>query len=564
METIQVNKTFSRGFALAPAFVVQNSKVSVATYTVTGEESIQREQARFNMAVDQVSTNLEELAAANEIFAAHLSLVNDFMLRDGVFGRIQDSQQNAEAALQDTITEIRAIFEQMEDEYMRERAADISDVGNRLLASLQGRSINRFDGMNKPSVIIAEDLAPSDTANLSLDLVKGFITEKGGITSHVSIMARSLGIPALVGVSGILAAVKPDMIIAMNAQSGQIILDPDEETQAVFAEKQKAFEIRMKQLEESSILPAVTTDGHKVKVFANVGSVQDIRNALPYHVNGIGLFRSEFLFMENTHFPTEEEQFATYKDAILTLGHETIVRTLDIGGDKGLSYFEFPAEENPFLGYRAIRLCLDRTDVFKTQIRALLRASQFGPLRIMIPMIISVEELEAAKDLIQACKDELTSEGVAFNADIPVGIMIETPAAVIMAPDLASRCDFFSIGTNDLTQYVLAVDRGNQRISHLYDSCNPAVLRAVKQVIDAGHAAGIEVGMCGEFASDLAVTELLLGLGLDEFSMAAGETPIVKEKIRTLNFSEAQKKTHKVISAATTKDVHAILEATMA
>lgn len=560
METIQVTKTFSRGFALAPAFVVQNNKVTVASYTVAGEESIQREQARFNKAVDQVSVNLEELSAANEIFAAHLSLVNDFMLRDGVFGRIQDSQQNAESALRDTITEIRAIFEQMEDEYMRERAADISDVGNRLLAALQGRSINRFDGLDKPSVIVAEDLAPSDTANLSLELVKGFITEKGGITSHVSIMARSLGIPALVGVSGILQTVKPGMLIAMNAQSGQVILDPDEATQALFVEKQKAFEIRMKQLEETSTLPAVTTDGHKVKVYANVGSVQDIRNALPYHVNGIGLFRSEFLFMENNHFPTEEEQFLTYKEAILTLGHETIVRTLDIGGDKGLSYFEFPVEENPFLGYRAIRLCLDRTDVFKTQLRAILRASQFGPLRIMIPMIISVEELEAAKGIIQTCKYELTAEGLAFDDKIQVGIMIETPAAVLMASDLASQCDFFSIGTNDLTQYILAVDRGNQRISHLYDSCNPAVLRAVKQVIDAGHAAGIEVGMCGEFASDLAVTEFLLGLGLDEFSMAAGETPIIKEKIRTLSYAESQKKTRKIIAASSTAQVHELLE----
>jgi phosphotransferase system enzyme I (PtsI) len=409
-------------------------------------------------------------------------------------------------------------------------------------------------------VIVAEDLAPSDTANLSLELVKGFITEKGGITSHVSIMARSLGIPALVGVSGILQTVKPGMLIAMNAQSGQVILDPDEATQALFAEKQKAFEIRMKQLEETSTLPAVTTDGHKVKVYANVGSVQDIRNALPYHVNGIGLFRSEFLFMESNHFPTEEEQFSTYKEAILTLGHEIIVRTLDIGGDKGLSYFEFPVEENPFLGYRAIRLCLDRTDVFKTQLRAILRASQFGPLRIMIPMIISVEELEAAKAIIQTCKDELTAEGLAFDEKIQVGIMIETPAAVLMAPDLASRCDFFSIGTNDLTQYILAVDRGNQRISHLYDSCNPAVLRAVKQVIDAGHAAGIEVGMCGEFASDLTVTEFLLGLGLDEFSMAAGETPIVKEKIRTLSYAESQKKTRKIIAASSTAQVHELLE----
>lgn len=561
METIQVKKTFSRGFALAPAFVVQNGKVTAATYTVTGAEAIEKEQSRFTEAVEKVSENLTELAAANEIFAGHLSVANDFMLRDGVFTRIGEQNMNAEAALQETIAEIRAMFEQMDDEYMRERAADVSDVGNRLLAALQGRSINRFAALDKPSVIVAEDLAPSDTANINLELVKGFITEKGGITSHVSIMARSLGIPALVGVTGIMQKVKAGMMIAMNAQAGQIILEPDEHMQSSFADQQLAFDLRMKKLEESSMLPATTTDGHTVKVYANVGSVQDIRNALPYHINGIGLFRSEFLFMENTHFPTEEEQFTAYKDAILTLGHEIIVRTLDIGGDKGLSYFTFPQEENPFLGYRAIRLCLDRTDVFRTQIRAILRASQFGPLRIMIPMIISVEELESAQKLVEECKAELRAEGVLFDAHIPVGIMIETPAAVLMARDLAARCDFFSIGTNDLTQYVLAVDRGNQRISHLYDSCNPAVLRAAAQVIEAGHEAGIEVGMCGEFASDLTVTELLLGLGLDEFSMAAGETPLVKEKIRSLNLEKAKEKACEIIRSATTAEVHALLEA---
>lgn len=560
MQKIKVNKTFSRGLALAPAFVVKAEKSVAATYTVNKAEDVMHEQARFVQAVDEVSASLLDLASENDIFAGHLSIVNDFTLRDGVFSRVQDQHMNAEAALLETVAEVRAMFEQMDDEYLRERAADVSDVGSRLLASLQGRTIDRFDGLSQPSIIVADDLAPSDTATLPLEFVKGFITEKGGITSHVCIMARGLGIPALVGVTGIMDAVRPGMIVAMNAQTGDIILEPDSDLESSFLKEQEKFEVRMKQLEESSRLPATTADGHTVKVYANVGSVQDIRNALTYSIEGVGLFRSEFLFMENTHFPTEEEQFAAYKDAILTLGHELIVRTLDIGGDKGLSYFEFPKEENPFLGYRAIRLCLDRTDVLKTQVRAILKASQFGPVRIMLPMIISVEELEAAKQLIEVCKDELRAENIAFDEKIPIGIMIETPAAVMVAPDLAARCDFFSIGTNDLTQYVLAVDRGNQKISYLYDSFHPAVLRSISQVIAAGHAAGIEVGMCGEFASDLEATEVLLGLGLDEFSMAAGETPLVKERIRSLNYSDAQKRAQEIIRASGVAAVHEMLK----
>lgn len=559
MKTMKVKKTFSRGLALAPAFFVGTEKVVIADYLVADSAGVAAEQERFDKAVAAVSDELTALAATNAIFEGHLALANDFMLKEGVYTRITDSKQNAESALDETINELREIFDSMDDEYMRERAADVVDVGNRIQAALQGRSTNRFAAMSLPSIIIAEDLAPSDTANLNLALVKGFITEKGGTTSHVSIMARSLGIPAIVGATGIMAEVTPDMLIAFNAASGDITLDPDAAFQENFKREQEQFLVRAKQLEEHSKLPAVTLDGHEIKAYANVGNVQDIRNAQLFNVSGVGLFRSEFLFMENDHFPTEEEQFNVYKEAITTLGGELIIRTLDIGGDKGLSYFEFPVEENPFLGYRAIRMCLDRTDVFKTQIRALLRASAFGPIRIMLPMIISVDELVESKAIIEKCKVELKEQGFAFNSAVPVGVMIETPAAVFIARDLAKHAAFFSIGTNDLTQYVLAVDRGNERISHLYDTYHPAVLRAINEIIQAGHAGGIEVGMCGEFASDLVAVEMLLGFGLDEFSMAAGETPLVKEKVRSLNFTKAKENAAAILGCSTTDEVKALL-----
>lgn len=558
MKTLKVKKTFSRGLALAPAFVVKDEKLVAADYKLKDKEEAAAEKARFDKAVEAVSAELTLLAEKNAIFEGHLALANDFMLRDGVETRV-DALQNAEASLSETVLELKTIFDSMEDEYMRERAADVVDVGNRLLAALQGRSTNRFADMSAASVIIAEDLAPSDTANLNLDLVKGFITEKGGTTSHVSIMARSLGIPAIVGATGILEACAPGSLVAFDAQSGEIVVEPDEAYQTQFKKAQAEYAERMKQLEQYAELPAVTLDGHEIKAYANVGSVQDIRNALQYKVKGVGLFRSEFLFMESDHFPTEEEQFAAYKEAITTLNNELIIRTLDIGGDKGLSYSEFPAEENPFLGYRAIRLCLDRVDVFKTQIRALLRASAFGPVRIMLPMIISVSEFLQAKEIVEQCKEELRQEGEAFNEAVPLGIMIETPAAVFMARDLAKHAAFFSIGTNDLTQYVLAVDRGNERIAQLYDSYHPAVLRAIHEVIRAGHSGDIEVGMCGEFASDLNATEMLLGFGLDEFSMAASETPLVKERVRKLDFAKAKVRAQSVLTCSSVDQVKALL-----
>ncbi|NLG03961.1 MAG: phosphoenolpyruvate--protein phosphotransferase, partial [Clostridia bacterium] len=411
----------------------------------------------------------------------------------------------------------------------------------RLLMAVKGISANPFDAMDRPGIVVASDLTPSDTIQMNKNLVLGFATQFGGVTSHVSIIAKNLGLPALVGVSDLMHNVQQDDEIILDATGRKVILNPDEETKKFYqdiiykANEEKEFYAKLKNV------PATTKDGKTVEVCANVGNIEDINFAKEFGFDGIGLFRSEFLYMENSHFPTEEEQFEVYRKAVIVAEKYVIVRTLDIGGDKALSYFEFEKEENPFLGWRAIRICLEMTDIFKTQLRALLRASAFGEIKIMYPMIISEEELDTANALLEECKRELDAEGKAYNKDIRVGVMIETPAAVLCAPELAKKADFFSIGTNDLTQYITAVDRGNKRIAHLYNSFHPAVLRAIKMVINAGHAAGIPVGMCGEFASDENATKLLLGMGLDEFSMSASCINRVKALIREMNFKELSK-----------------------
>ena len=525
---------------------------------VQTEQEVEAEKAAFNGAIERVSAALTELAATSDIFGGHLAIAMDFMLHDSVLTKISD-KQNAEVAVENAIGELKAMFESMDDEYMRERAADVVDVGKRIMAELKGIAIDKFSAIREPVVVVAEDLTPSDTAEMDFSLVRGFITAKGGVTSHVCIIARGLGIPALVGVTGILDEVKSGDPMIFDAATGDIYVYPDEATANTLREKAARDAAEQEAIEARATLPAVTKDGREVKVYANVGSVADIRSALDYKIDGVGLFRTEFLFMENTDFPSEEEQFEVYKEAITLLGKEMIIRTLDIGGDKALPYFEFEEEENPFLGWRAIRMCLSKVDMFKEQLRALLRASFYGPIRIMLPMIISVEEVEQVKAIIETCKDELRAEGKDFNENVPVGIMVETPAAVLAADLLAPHVDFFSIGTNDLTQYVLAVDRGNEAIEALYDSFHPAVMRAIARVIEAGKAAGIEVGMCGEFASDSKATEVLLGFGLDEYSMAANETARVKERIRNLSYADAQELGKQVLAASRVDEVKSLI-----
>ena len=537
MKALQVDRCASPGIVTGRAFVVKKAQISVEAYDFSDPQA---EKNKFGAAVEAVAEGLKEAAKGSEIFAAHIDLVRDFALRDNVERLITAENKNAQVAAAESCDLFANMFLATDNALMRERAADLRDIRERLLMAMQGISVDPFGNMKEPGIVIAEDLSPSDTTSMNRSLVLGFATQSGGVTSHVAIIAKTLGLPALVGVAGLMESVFDGEQLILDADEGKLIISPDEATSQSYVARISESNRRHRELAKLKGLPAVTSDGVTVELYANVGNVNDILAAKEFGFDGIGLFRTEFLYMENTHFPTEEEQFTIYRQALLTAEKPVIIRTLDIGGDKNLPYYEFEKEENPFLGLRAIRLCFALPEVFKTQLRALLRASAFGTLRIMYPMIISAEELEKANAFLAECKKELDAERIPYDKNVEVGIMVETPAAVFCAPELARKVDFFSIGTNDLTQYITAVDRGNKRVAHLYDSKNPAVLRAIKQVIAAGHAAGIKVGMCGEFASDESAVPLLLGMGLDEFSMSAGRINWVKAQIRALSFADIQ------------------------
>ncbi len=556
MSHLKVSKTASKGIVMGNARIVKKADLSPCNYKAT---DIKSEIQKFTDATVVVLKDLEILAQKSDVLAGHIEIMNDPALLAGVTSKVEDGA-NVEEALFNTSEEFAMIFEMMDDEYMRERSSDIRDVSRRLMANIKGIKDVNLSEITDEVILIAEDLVPSDTASLNLDFILGFITELGGVTSHVSIMARSVSLPALVGVTGILEQTKDDDFVIMDGSTGDIFINPDEETKQKYLELREEFEKKEAMLKEFAHLSAETSDGKSVKICANVGSVTDVENAVKCHIDGVGLFRSEFLYMENTKFPTEDEQFEVYKKAVLTCGNEVIIRTLDIGGDKGLPYFEFPVEENPFLGYRAIRISLELQDVFKAQLRALLRASAFGHIKIMYPMIVSVEELIDANNVLEICKNELKAEGIAFNQDIEVGMMIETPASVMCAENFAKHVKFFSIGTNDLTQYMLCVDRGNKKISNMYNSFNPAVLHAIQKVIDAGHKENIEVGMCGEFASDPRAAKLLLGMGLDEYSVSASEVSNIKYIIRNASYKDCKEIAEKVRDAYTIEQVMEIIK----
>lgn len=549
MKKIKTDCCFTSGVALAPAVVLQEQDCAASHSPAKEKEA---ELARFRQAREVVVVELGVLAETNEIFAAHLELVQDPTIEQEVTDAIFNDGKNAEWAVEDVISAYAAIFEQMDDEYMCARAADIRDIGKRLLLKLKGGQDDRLFGITSHCILVARDLAPSDTAKMNPQYVDGFLTEEGGVTSHVAIMAKNLGIPALVGVRGILDAAETGIPIAMDAANGEIIVAPDEKETARYyslLEQQRQQRERMAAAVE---LPSKTVDGRKLRLYANVGSLPEIEAALACGASGVGLFRTEFLYMENSHFPTEEEQYEVYAAAARRMGErELIIRTLDIGGDKHLPYYAFEQEDNPFLGYRAIRFCLGNMDLFKTQLRALLRASAVGNLCIMFPMLVSLTELQEATSLLERCKAELRSEGQLFNEKIKVGMMIETPASVLLADRFSTRVDFFSIGTNDLTQYILAADRGNRKLSSLYDAFHPAVLHAIQAVITAGHRAGIPVGMCGEFAGDPVAFPLLLGMGLDEFSVSARRIPELKQRLQKTSEAEARKLAERVLTCDT-------------
>jgi multiphosphoryl transfer protein len=496
------------------------------------------------------------------IFDAHLLILQDPDLLAAVREQIFDQQINAEAAWQQAIETTAASYRALDDAYLQARAADVTDVGLRLLRILTGKATASLT-LPEPAILVAHDLTPSDTAGLDPEMVLGICTELGGATSHSAILARALGIPAVVGAGTAVAQLKDGMQIALDGSRGRLWLSPDADQWVALTAAREAWLADQATARGQSQEPAITVDGRRFEVVANVRSAADARTALENGAEGVGLLRTEFLYLERTTAPSEAEQIEAYA-AIATVMEKRplIIRTLDVGGDKPLPYLDTGTEENPFLGWRGIRLCLDQPEILKTQLRAILRVSPGHQLKVMFPMITTLDEVRAAKGLLAEAQAELQVEGVPFDESMEVGIMVETAAAVLMADQLAAEVDFFSIGSNDLTQYVMAADRGNNRVAGLADAYQPAVLRAIQQTIAAGHKAGIWVGLCGELAGDPLATPLLVGMGLDEFSMSAPMIPAVKQRIQALTLAEAEKIVARVLGMGTAGEVRQFLTMT--
>ncbi|MFI3325528.1 MAG: phosphoenolpyruvate--protein phosphotransferase [Clostridia bacterium] len=530
MEIINVNKAASRGIVALPVYKYEVPNLEPDFRSIM-ENEISNELSKFEQAKEQVLVELRELSGLSEIFAAHAEIADDFTLQEGIISKIKSQNKNALTAVYETIEEIATMFSMVDDPYMQERSADVKDVGKRFMAKLKNVKLPDLSGINSEVIVIAKDLYPSDTVKIDRNFVKGIITEEGGTTSHVFIIAKSMDIPIIVGVKGMLSKIVDNDIVCMDAQKGEIILHADEIIKNKYTNDAKLYYENKEKLKNLRKEKLTDKNGKKILLCANVGSVKDIENALEMNIDGVGLFRSELLYMDNIHFPTEQEQYEVYKKATEICPNELTIRTLDIGGDKSLSYFMFEEEENPFLGWRAVRICLEMKEMFKDQLKAILRASTYGQIRMMIPMIISMQELIRVKKIVEECKIELKQQGLDYDDEIEIGMMIETPASVILAEDFAKEVDFFSIGTNDLTQYILAVDRGNKKVADMYDYFHPAVLKSIKTIIDAGHKENIKVGMCGEMAGDTNATKILLEMGLDEFSMSASSMDYVREAI---------------------------------
>jgi phosphotransferase system enzyme I (PtsI) len=557
----------SHGIAIGRALVLQERNIEINKISIT---NVEEEKKRFKEAVDKASEQLtkirdkalEKLGADKaQIFESHLFMLQDPEFIGAVENAIESEKINSEYALQNTTNMFVSIFEQMDNEYMRERAADIKDVSQRILNILQGVENVSLASIDEECIIVAKDLTPSDTAQMDREKVLGFATEIGGRTSHSAIMARSLEIPAVVGIGTSIESIKNGDLVILDGNEGTLIVNPNDEQIEKYKAMQKAADILKNELSKLRDLDSITLDGRKVEIAGNIGTPQNAQNVINNGGEGVGLFRTEFLYMDKDSLPTEEEQFNAYKQALQIMqGRPVIIRTLDIGGDKKLPYLPIKEEMNPFLGYRAIRLCLDRKDIFKTQLRALLRASVFGKLKIMFPMISSLQELREAKKVLEEAKSELNSERIEYSNDIEVGIMIEIPSAAVISDVLAKEVDFFSIGTNDLVQYTVAVDRMNEKIAYLYDPFHPAVLRLIKLVIDNAHKEGKWVGMCGEMAGDPKAIPVLLGMGLDEFSMSASSILTARKLIRSLNFEDAKKIANEVLSLGTAEEIKKYLE----
>lgn len=559
-----------KGIAASAGVAVANVyKLEIPAMDIVKKEGADAtaEIAKFNAALEKTKCDIEGIkeraTAAGKlseeeiaVFDAHLMMASDPEFSGQIVSMIENEKVNAEYAAETVANTTVAMFESMDNDYFRERAADVKDVTFRLKANILGVTIPDLGAITEDSIVVAHDLTPSDTAQLN-EFAKGFVTAIGGRTSHSAIMARSLEIPAVVGCANILEEAKHGDVLALDAVEGIVELNPSADVIATYEKKKEAFLEEKEALKVLKDAKSISTDGHQVELAGNIGTPNDVEGVVNNGGEGVGLYRTEFLYMNSQEFPTEEEQFIAYKAVLEGMGgKKVVVRTLDIGGDKTLPYFTFPEEMNPFLGYRAIRLCLDRTDIFRTQLRALCRASVYGKLCIMFPMIATIKEFKDAKAIFEEEKAKLIAEGVAVSDKIEVGMMVEIPAAAVLADQFAKYADFFSIGTNDLIQYSMAADRMSENVSYLYQPYNPSILRLIKMTIDGAHKEGKWAGMCGEMAGEPDAAAILLGLGLDEFSMSATSILKARKVINSLSKKEMEDVAAKCLSFDTADEVH--------
>jgi phosphotransferase system enzyme I (PtsI) len=554
----------SKGIGIGKALIIHKCKNAVSRVKIKDTEA---EVDKFNEAVEKFIQETNELVdklsqKLNGDDKNALVLKNqEYLIRDpeftsGVISAITNDKLNAEAAVEDTCDMLKNIFLSFNNDTMTQRVADIEDMKQRLIAIMQGQKHIDLTNLSDNTVIIADEIHPSMTANMDTEHIAGIISEKGGDTSHASILARALEIPAVLSVKDICSKIAEGEEVIVDGAYGEVFVNPTPITLKIYNKKKKAYDERVKELKKYIDKQTVTKDGRKVMLAANIGNADEAAKAVKAGAEGVGLFRTEFLFMNKQALPTEEEQYNEYKKAAVVLdGRQLTIRTLDIGGDKDIPYMGLTKELNPFLGYRAIRFCLDRVDIFTTQLRAVLRASAYGNIRIMIPMITSVTEVQAVKKIINGICRDLDKKDIKYDKDIKIGVMIETPAAAIMADVLAHEVDFFSIGTNDLTQYTLAVDRGNENVAYLYSALNPAVIRSIKHIIECAHNAGIEAGMCGEAAADERMIPLLLNFGLDEFSVTVSRVLETRKEIASWSSKEVKEITENVMNYSEEKEV---------
>ncbi|WP_270635004.1 phosphoenolpyruvate--protein phosphotransferase [Limosilactobacillus mucosae] len=552
----------SDGIGIAKAYTLIEPDLSFEKKTIDDPAAeYQRIEAAFDQSISELAT-IKQNAKSRlsdeelEVFDAHIAILSDPEMKNQIKDEIESQHVSAEEAMTDVTTNFANVLAAMIDnKYMQERAADVKDVAKRALSHLLGKQLPDIASISEPVVIIAKEITPSDTSQMDAKFVKGLATDLGGRTSHAAIMARTLRIPAVVGAEDVTSTIKNGDMVIVDGLHGDIIVDPSQAQIDEYQAKADSFEKERAEWAKLVDTPSVSKDGQHFEIAANIGTPDDVADALKQGADGVGLFRSEFLYMSSDHLPTEDEQFEAYKKAVVGMqGKPVVVRTLDIGGDKPLNYLPLPEEMNPFLGYRAIRICLHRPDIFKTQLRALIRASEFGPVEIMFPMIATLAELRQLKATYQQCKDELQKDHPGLGDNVKIGMMIEVPLAALYADQLAKEVDFFSIGTNDLIQYCFAADRGNDAVSYLYQPLNPAFLRLIKHVIDAAHANNTKAAMCGEMAGDQLAMPLLLGMGLDEYSMSASSILRTRSMMKDLDTKECAKWANDAINLCYTAD----------